>query len=143
MDTVKLIINIMYMNMINLIITDINRIKLIISIIDKVMIKVIISIIDTDMIKLIIDSHTIKPIINAIDKDYDQTDKISMADMDVVKLITKSTESMGTWVVIKDIIYMVIIATWVVNGSGEITRLAVTTTKVKPKVKPNFEHAIY
>lgn len=97
--------------MINLIITDINRIKLIISIIDKVMIKVIINIIDTDMIKLIIDSHTIKPIINAIDKDYDQTDKISMADMDVVKLITKSTESMGTWVVIKDIIYMVIIAT--------------------------------
>ena len=143
MDTVKLIINIMYMNMINLIITDINRIKLIISIIDKVMIKVIINIIDTDMIKLIIDSHTIKPIINAIDKDYDQTDKISMADMDVVKLITKSTESMGTWVVIKDIIYMVIIATWVVNGSGEITRLAVTITKVKPKVKPNFEHAIY
>ena len=143
MDTVKLIINIMYMNMINLIITDINRIKLIISVIDKVMIKVIINIIDTNMIKLIIDSHTIKPIINTIDKDYDQTDKISMADMDGVKLITKSTESMGTWVVIKDIIYMVIIATWVVNGSGEITRLAVTTTKVKPKVKPNFEHAIY
>ena len=143
MDMVKLIINIMYVNMINLIITDINRIKLIISIIDKVMIKVIINIIDTDMIKLIIDSHTIKPIINAIDKDYDQTDKISMADMAGVKLITKSTESMGTWVVIKDIIYMVIIATWVVNGSREITRLAVTTTKVKPKVKPNFEHAVY
>ena len=124
MDMMKLIINIMYMNMINLIITDINRIKLIISTIDKVMIKVIINIIDTDMIKLIIniiDSHTIKPIINAIDKDYDQTDKIRMADMDVVKLITKSTESTGTWVVIKDIIYMVIIATWVANGSGEIT----------------------
>ena len=113
------------MDMINLIITDIDRIELIISIIDKDMIKLITDIKDTDMIKLIIniiDSDMIKPIINAIDKNYDQTDKISMADVDMVKT-TKSAESMGTWVVIKEITSLVIIATWVVNASGEITRL--------------------
>ena len=102
MDMMKLITNIIDMDMINLIITDIDRIKLI-------------SIIDKDMIKLII---------NIIDKDYDQTDKISMADTDMVKLITKSTELMGTWVVMKYIISIVIIATWVVNASGEIVRSA-------------------
>ena len=102
MNMMKLITNIIDMNMINLIITDIDRIELI-------------SIIDKDMIKLII---------NIIDKDYDQTDKITMADMDMVKLITKSTELMGTWVVIKHITSIVIIATWVANASGKIVRSA-------------------
>ena len=97
----KLITNIIDMDMINLIITDIDRIMLI-------------SIIDKDMIKLII---------NIIDKDYDQTDKITMADMDMVKLIPKSTELMGTWVVIKHIT-SIVIATWVANASGKIVRSA-------------------
>lgn len=88
------------------------------------MMKLITNIIDMDMINLIITDIDRIMLLSIIDKDYDQTDKITMADMDMVKLIPKSTELMGTWVVIKHITSIVIIATWVANASGKIVRSA-------------------
>ena len=104
---VILIINMIDMDMI---------IRLIINMMEMVRVMLIVNVVDMDMIiKLIINIGKMNVIIGLM---------ISMVDVGVIKQIKKDMGSIDASVAIKGIIFMVMVATYIVNTSGEI----ITTT---------------
>ena len=104
--------------------TDINMMKmdmimLIVSVVDMI-IRLIINMIDMDMI--------IKLIINVVDMNVIIGLMISMVDAGVIKQIMKDIGSIDALVAIKGNIFMVIVATYIVNTFGEIIRTTLTHT---------------
>ena len=116
---IRLLINMMEMVMIILIVNmgDMDMIiRLIINMMEMVMIMLIVNVVDMDMIiKLIIYIGEMNVIIGSM---------ISMVDVGVIKQIMKDMGSIDASVAIKGTIFMVMVATYIVNTSGEI----ITTT---------------
>ena len=118
---------------------------LIVNIVDMDMIVLIVNVVDTYMIIWLADSQyggngygqtcsqygryghiIIKLIINIVEMNVIIELMISMADMEVIKQIMNDIGSIDASVVIKGTIFMAMVATYIVNTSGEIIRATLT-----------------
>ena len=92
----------------------------------------IIIIVEMDMVKLVakmvdhIDHTIIKLIIRIVQMNKIIGLIIDMVDLGVIKQIVKDMGSIDASVAIKDIIFMVMTTTYIVNTSGEILRTTLT-----------------
>ena len=91
-------------------------------------VRLIINMIEMDMIMLIINMKMDMIIltINVVEMNVIIGLMISMVDVQVNKQIVKDMRSADASVAMKDTIFMVMIATYIVNTSGEIIRTTLT-----------------
>ena len=91
-------------------------------------VRLIINMIEIDMIMLIINMKMDMIIltINVVEMNVIIGLMISMVDVQVNKQIVKDMRSADASVAMKDTIFMVMIATYIVNTSGEIIRTTLT-----------------
>ena len=66
--------------------------------------------------------------INVVEMNVNIGVMISMVDVEVIKRIVKDMRSADASVAMKDTIFMVMIATYIVNTSGEIIRTILTSS---------------
>ena len=97
------------------------------------MIMLIVNVVDMDMtirliINMIVMDMIIKLIINVVDMNVIIGLMIIMVDVGVIKQIMKDMGSVDELVAIKGTIFMVMVATYIVNTSGEIIRTTLTHT---------------
>ena len=93
-------------------------------------VRLIINMIEIDMIMLIINMKMDMIIltINVVEMNVIIGLMISMVDVQVNKQIVKDMRSADASVAMKDTIFMVMIATYIVNTSGEIIRTILTSS---------------
>ena len=135
MDVIIMIVNMVDMDMI---------IRLIINMMEMDMIIMIVNMVDMDMIiRLIINMMEMDMVmrtINIVEMSIIIWLMISMVDVGVIKQIMKDMGSVDASVAMKDTIFMVMIATYVVNTSGEIIR---TTLTCSSQNKTNSLEGVY